>query len=114
MAIVDMIPINDKISKDFSYEYAETLSAAGNGNTVLLPNRKGLLTLTLSFTGTAEGTIQTSTDTIARIENGDIVWLDAWFGPFDATVNFFVFTCSAIRVVMTGGAGTVTMTARKD
>ena len=82
-----------------AYECIDIVREVGPGKSILIPNDVKNVSVTISFSGGAQGKIQTSTDTISDIETGvSDVWIDAPFGI--VTVNTAAATDSLDRTAI--------------
>lgn len=110
-------PINEGVQNEFSYEYEGVLSSVAAGDWILIPD--GIywgVSVTVSFTDSAQGKVQTTTDTINKIIANTAIPVDWPLGTVSAnTSDGLISPVSAIRANQTsvgGGAGTMTITMR--
>lgn len=95
----------------FAFEYAETLTSVGNGESVLIPSDISNISVTVSFTGGASGYVQATTDMIGSVILGTAIWVTWEAGEVSVTTQDSAYPPTAIRAVQSG-AGTMTMTVR--
>ena len=109
VSIARYIPENQR--NTLGYDYSEELSAAGNGDTVIIPETITGISVTLEVTAGA-GKIQASTTPVSEIiaTEASAVWVDWDNGEVTATTQDRVSPVSALRVV--NASGTTKMTLR--
>ncbi len=94
-----------------SFEYEILLSAAGESDWVLIPDKIRSISVTLSFTGDASGKIQTTTDGVNTVKNGSPTECDWPFGEVNSISSQVCRPVTAMRAVMSG-TGTLKVSMR--
>jgi hypothetical protein len=113
MGYVNMLaaPINEGDQKIVAWEYEQSLSGAGNGDSILIPDEVKQITLTLSFATGATGRVEATTSSIAKVKAGTAVWV-AWdAGVVATTTQDALYPVTAIRAVQVA-TGTVKLEVR--
>ena len=114
MSYVEMKAANVKDGgvKTFAFEYSESLAAAGDTETILVPDDIQGLSVTAQAAGGATAKIYTTTDPIGIVKSGvGITWIEWSSGAVtDATAAVF-HPVTAIKMTQTG-AGTSKITVR--
>ena len=87
---------------EFSWQFSESLSAPGNGSSVLIPNGAIGVGVTLVISS-GSGKIQTTTDTLESVYDGTCVWVDHPDGVVAATFQDYAQGVTAIRQVNASG-----------
>ena len=96
-----------------AWEIEVNLSAAGNSDWYLIPDKVDNISVTVSFTGGATGKVQTCTDKVDVIKNGTPVPVDWPFGLVAITTQKACWPPSGIRAVQVG-AGTMKLSIRAN
>ena len=112
---LEVAPVKNGGEKGFAFEYAVTLAAISNGDWLIIPDDIKSIAVTLSFTDSAEGKVQTTTDKVETVKLGSPVAVDWTSGVVSATTSDATSPVTALRLSQTsigGGSGTVKMTLR--
>ena len=99
------------IGQDRSWESELNLSAPGNSEWVIIPEKIQKISVTVSFTGGATGKIQTTTAKVDTILNGSPVVIDWPFGTVSTNQSKVCMPVSGMRAVQIG-SGTMKVTMR--
>lgn len=97
--------------KTKAFEYQETLTGAGNGESVLVPDDIRNIVATVSFTAGAQGYIQATSDNIDTVKTGSPIWVTWGAGQVSVTTQDVAIPPTALRMVQVG-TGTMKMTLR--
>lgn len=109
---MDVAPVKDGGEKGFGFEYSESLSSAGNGVTVLIPDDIQNVTVHVLPAGGASGKVQFTLSDVSIVKIGiGINWIDWDAGLVSSSETDVLFPVTAIRVVQSG-AGTVDLEVR--
>ena len=107
----NVAPVNEGIHDKFAFEVSETLSAAGNGTTFIVPDEIATIAVTVSFTGSAKGKMQHTTDSVAEAKAGTCTWIDWDIGEIGANRTNMCDPVTALRAVQTD-TGTMKVSMR--
>ena len=99
------------IGQDRSWEAEINLSAPGNSEWVIIPEKIQKISVTVSFTSGATGKIQTTTAKVNTILNGSPVVIDWPYGVVSTNQSRVCMPVSGMRAVQIG-SGTMKMTMR--
>lgn len=94
-----------------AFEADIDLSAAGTSDYVLIPSDVNNVTVTVSFTGGAEGYIEATTDKIEKVLVGTAVWITWTQGQVSSDTQDSAYPPTALRAVQVG-AGTMHTSVR--
>ena len=111
MEIMGATQTDYSIGQERSYEYEINLDAPGNSDWIIIPERVRHISVTVTFESGATGKIQTTTDRVDTIRNGNPVAIDWPFGIVSTNQTKVCRPCSGIRAVQVG-AGTMKVTLR--
>jgi hypothetical protein len=105
------IPEYDDRVKNSAWEYEETLTATGNGKTVLIPVEVDRIIVSLIPDPGGVGKIQTTMAKISDIRNDDqaVDWVDWTPGEVVEAIQDEVAPISAIRLVDVSGTVKIQM-----
>jgi len=97
----------------FSYQYTDSLSAAGSGKSILIPAGVHSVAVTAQAAGGGTSVIvYTSTDSLAVVEADSAVTWIAWAAGAITTATASTFyPVTAIKIIQTG-TGTSSITVR--
>ena len=96
---MDVAPVNEGVQTHFAYEASETLTAAGNGTSFIIPDEVYRVAVTVSFTGGAQGLVQATTSTVASVKAATAVWVNWPSGTVSATTQNVCDPVTAVRSV---------------
>lgn len=99
------------IGQERSYEKEIVLTAPGNSDWIIIPERIKFISVTVSFLSGASGKIQTTTDLIDTIKNDSPIAVDWPYGTVSTNQTRVSRPCSGIRFVQIG-TGTMKVTMR--
>ena len=92
--------------KEMAWEYEVTLSSVTTSDAILLPRGINGGVTTISFTGTAEGKVQSTSSSFNTIRNGTAIWVDWDAGVVTVTTqDAFSPPPTAIRLNQTSAGG---------
>lgn len=103
LSIVTEIDINQNA---YELRPAETLTSAGDGESVLLPIRpdgRREAAVTLSGPASWSAKVQATNSTVADVRNDTAVWFDWPDGVVSATTNRIIYNATAVRQVNSAG-----------
>lgn len=112
MAYVNMqVAPSGGLEDVFAYEYNGTLTAAGNGEWVLIPNAIGSITIILEVTA-GSGYVEVTNDTVYEVKQNTAVGLGWDDGTVTQTTQSVVLPVTAIRQVNVTGTTTLKLRAQ--
>lgn len=86
------------------FEYQETLTSSGNGDSVIIPDCVSKISVTLEITGGGSGRIQATTNLLQDVlDDNNVVWIDWDNGVVAASTQDAMEPATAIRVVNVSG-----------
>lgn len=95
---MQVVPIKDGPQKTFAFEYEESLSSAGNGKSILIPDGINSVTVQVEPSGCTVK-VQATIDKIKEIINNNAVWVDWDLGDVTSNSQDACIPPSAIRLV---------------
>ena len=98
---MQVVPINTGGLVKKAFEYEESLSAAGNGNAILIPDDCKTISVQTEPTGCAVK-VQATIDTLNAVKTGTPVWLDWDYGEVTDNVQKKCNPVTALRLVQVG------------
>jgi len=98
--------------KSSAFEYSESLAAAGDSKSVLIPDDVKSIAVTAQGADGATATIHTTTDPVSVVKSGTGVTWIAWsFGAVTTAIGAIFAPVTAIKMVQ-ANAGTSKITLR--
>jgi hypothetical protein len=102
---MQVAPIKDGGEKGFRFEYEESLSAAGDGNSILIPDDIQNVSIAVEPGGGSQVKFQYTLDKVETVKSGSPVWHDSDTGLSSSAYTDVLYPCTAVRLVQSG-AGT--------
>jgi hypothetical protein len=109
---MDVAPSLEGGDRSFGFQYVASLAAAGNGDSILIPDDVDNVSVTVQAAGGATAEVQTTTDDIVTVQSGvGVTWVPSSLSGVTTAQAGTFHPVTAIRIVQTG-AGTSKMTVR--
>lgn len=89
-----------------SFEYSDSLAAAGNGNSIIIPDDIQNIAIAIKPTG-CNVKFQYTVDSVSEVKAGTEEWFDSDLGLVAVDTSDVLYPCTAIRLVQSGAGSSI-------